>query len=143
MSYTTPAETSEHDECGLNDHVDVAALIAMSLEFNDVSISDGYHDFDEDGDGLISAQDLVLTVRRLNLFDQQSYPVSVTDVLIWHSSANTSTSGRLDLDEWICALEHADPDIFEVVDGMEAPSLTAATTDITFDEDTLENIAMH
>ena len=137
-----PDETLERDECDVLAHVDVAALIATALLYNHVSLSDGFHEFDVDKDGLISVQDLVLTARSLNLFDQQNYPMSVTDVLKWHSSVNISNSGRLDLDEWRWAMEGADPEIFEIVDEMEAPSPTAAATDVTIDEDMLEIIAL-
>ena len=109
-------ETSAlHDE-RLHDLDGIAALISKALVYNGVSISAGFHDFDEDQDGRISAQDLVVTSRHLHLFEQKHYTVSEADILQWHSRVNLSQSGSLDLAEWCRALEAADPDMFVFVE---------------------------
>ena len=106
------------NEYGLHDEDEVQALIMKVLLHNDFSITNGFYEFDQDQDGFISAQDLMLTAWRLNFFQQNFYLLSEEVILQWHVRANISKSGLLDSNEWCRALEGADPSLFEFVESL-------------------------
>ena len=111
----------------------VAALIVKALQYNKISLPDGFHEFDFDGDGLISTDDLKQVAADLRLTDN----LNSTQILQWHSAANVSQSGALNKQEWLAALDGADASVFKFVDpglqndaGSAAPAPAAAAPEL-------------
>ena len=147
-SITKHMETSAlHDE-RLHYPDGIGGLISKALLYNDVSTSDGFDYFEEDEDGVISKQDLLITSHHLDLFEQTYYPITEADILQWHTRVNISQSGSLDLAEWCRALEAADPDMFEFVEksldalAAEAPAQASATAVAEHAEDVSKKLVM-
>ena len=85
----------------------MASLIVKALQYNKITLAEGFQEFDVDQDGFISTKDLLRTAEELNLLDN----LSSTQILEWHAAANVSQSGKLKPDEWHGALE-GEPDVY-------------------------------
>jgi Ca2+-binding EF-hand superfamily protein len=79
----------------------VAALIVKALKYNNITVDEGFAEFDTDEDGFISTQDLMLTAKDLNLTDN----LNSDQIMQWHAAANVSCTGKLDRSEWVSGLK--------------------------------------
>ena len=103
----------------------VAALIVKTLKYNDITVDEGFAEFDTDEDGFISTQDLMLTAKDLNLTDN----LDSDQIMQWHAAANVSRTGKLDRSEWVSGLEGANADAYKFVEeAAGTPQAVAAET---------------
>jgi Ca2+-binding EF-hand superfamily protein/predicted nucleic acid-binding Zn-ribbon protein len=78
-----------------------ATVISVSLLFNSMTDDEGFHAFDNDGDGELSREDMLASIKKLGITDIEKH------IMEFHRLADTSGKGRLRKQDWTKAIASA------------------------------------